>query len=202
MAALYCLTDWCVALNNRFKETFEELGGEIVVEETFEQGSKDLRTQLTKIKGSDFDMIYFLSYTESGIVGLQQIKELGITQTILGGDAWSDTTIPERAGSAADGALHPEVYTPDNPEFKAKIKAYTDSDEITLGTPQAYDALRILVGVMRQVGTDPEDIKDALYRVKYDGVSGKISFDENGDLERAEYTIFEFRDGKIVEYQR
>ena len=201
VATLYCLSDWCVALNNRFKQEFNELGGEIVIEESFDQGSKDLRTQLTKIKNANPDIIYFLSYTESGVVGLQQAKELGITTKIIGGDAWTDQTIPQRAGSASDGALFVEVYTPISNEFRARMEAFTGSDEVTVGTPQSYDALRILVGVMRKVGTNPEDIKNALYKVKYEGISGEIVFDSNGDLKTPRYIVKEYRNGKAVEYK-
>jgi len=38
----------------------------------------DLRTQITKIKDSKPDLIYFLGYTEASIVGLKQLKEMGV----------------------------------------------------------------------------------------------------------------------------
>ncbi|MBU1198651.1 MAG: hypothetical protein KKF46_07855 [Nanoarchaeota archaeon] len=41
-------------------------------------------------------------------------------------------------------------------------------------THHTCDAVRILVAIMRQVGTDPDDIKNALHRVKYDGLREEV----------------------------
>ena len=88
VAILYCLGDWCVGIKDVFKKRFGELGGSITIEEGYEQDARDLRTQITKIKDSKPDLIYFLGYTEASIVGLKQLKEMGVEIPKFGGDAW------------------------------------------------------------------------------------------------------------------
>ena len=63
-SVLYCLSDWCTGLAKVFKENFEKLGGTVVMEESFATDTLDMRTQLTKIKEANPDMIYFLGFTE------------------------------------------------------------------------------------------------------------------------------------------
>jgi branched-chain amino acid transport system substrate-binding protein len=73
--------------------------------------------------------------------------------------------------------------------------------EITIGSRESYDAVKILAQVMKKVGTDSSKIKDALYKVEnYQGVSGNISFDKNGDLVSASYDIKVIKEGKVVNY--
>ncbi|HLD05407.1 MAG TPA: ABC transporter substrate-binding protein [Candidatus Nanoarchaeia archaeon] len=198
VATLYCLNDFCTAIKKVFKNRFEELGGKVITEESFEPDSKDLRTQLTKIKETQPDIIYFLAFTDASVIGIVQAKELGIDVPLLGGDPWSDPDIHKKTGDAAEGILWAEPYTPLSEEFKNKIYAKFGQVDLTTGTGQAYDALHIIAKIMRKVGTDSTKIKDELYQVKdYPGVSGTIGFDENGDLLEARYIIHTLKNGKV-----
>ena len=203
VAVLYCLSDWCVGVAEVFKKTFPELGGAVLIEESYEQTNRDLRTQLTKIKQTSPELIYFVGYTEASIVGLKQIKELGIEAKILGADAWDDPKISEQAGEAAEGLMYTMPFSPLTKEFKTAMEAKTGGKELTVCTPQAYDAVNIIAEIMKKVGTDSEKIKDELYKVEeYEGVSGIITLDENGDLAAASYIIKTVKDGKQVLYEK
>lgn len=67
-----------------------------------------------------------------------------------------------------------------------------------VGTGPSYDAVKILAAAMTKVGTDPDKLADAIRTTQYDGVSGKISFDQNGDLVTAAYTVEEIKNGSAV----
>ncbi|MBI5881355.1 ABC transporter substrate-binding protein [archaeon] len=196
VAILYCQGDWCVGLKDEFKKTFVANGGTIVAEEAYEQASRDLRSQLTKIKAKNADTLYFIGYTEASIVGLKQIEELGMTEKILGGDAWDDPKIWTDAGSAGDGAIYLTPSSPVSDAFKAKLKSTIGLEEVTLGVPQSYDSVKLVAQLMRQFGTDSTVLKDALYDLDYNGVSGRIQFDQNGDFIGAEYDVKIAQDGK------
>ena len=80
----------------------------------------------------------------------------------------------------------------------AKVNSGKD---ITIGSAESYDAMNILAQVMKKVGSDSTDIKNELYKVSnYSGVSGNITFDQNGDLSSANYDVKVVRDGKSVIY--
>ncbi len=196
-AILYCLGDWCVGIKEVFKKKFEELGGQIVAEESYEQDTRDLRTQLTKIKSANPDMIYFVGYTEASIVGIKQMKELGITTPTLGADAWDDTKIWTETSNAGEGKMWTVVDTPISDEFRAKMTAI-GAKEVTICAPQVYDATHIIANIMKKVGTDTTKIKEELYQISgYKGVSGTIALDNNGDLATASYVTKIARSGKL-----
>ncbi len=199
VGVLYCLGDWCVGIKDVFKKRFSELGGTIVAEEGYEQTTRDLRTQIAKIKDSKPDLIYFLGYTEASIVGLKQLKEIGIESPIFGGDAWDDPKLWDEAKESGEGAMYLVPNSPGTDEFKAKMEAKTGSKEILVCTPQGYDNVHIIADIIRRVGTDSEKIKNELYNVKgYKGISGEISLDSNGDLMAADYVTKVVKNGKAI----
>lgn len=203
LAILACQSDWCNGLAKVFADKAKTLGGEIVVEEKFDdKTTKDLRTELTKIKAAKPDLIYYLAYSDSTIIGFKQMKELGIKAKVLGGDTWDDPKIISGAGKAAEGAIYLKPSALVTDDFKSLMKAKTGSEDILVGSSQAYDAVNILIQVMKQVGSDSTKIKDALYQVQnYQGVSGAISFDSNGDLKDANYDVKVITNGKPVDYK-
>ncbi len=200
VAVLSCLNDYCKGISQVFKKQFQELGGTIVSQQEFEMDTRDLRTQLSQIQAAKPEAIYFLAWTEAAIPGLIQVKELGINIPLLGGDVWDDPDIHTKAGKAAEGIQWIMPYTPTNEEFKNKIEAKFGKVDITACTPQGYDATYLLADVLRNVGPDAVKIKDELYKIKdYKGVSGKIGFDQNGDLMEASFVVKTLKNGKVEE---
>lgn len=203
VAVLYALNDYTAGIKETFASSFVKMGGEIVAVEGYEQTSRDLRTQLTKIKAASPEVLYFLGYSEASIPGLKQAKELGLNIPMIGADSWDDSKIWEEAGDAGEGAMYSTIDVPLNDEFKAKMKGKIGNDEITICSPQAYDGMKLLAKVLGEVGTKSEDIKNELYKTVYtNGVSSeKIKFDENGDLIGASYLVKIVKDGKAVEME-
>jgi branched-chain amino acid transport system substrate-binding protein len=197
VAVLYANNDWGVGVKSIFIEKFEELGGVITIDEGYDQQSRDLRTQLTKVKETNPDLVYFIGYSEASIPGIKQAAELGINVPLFGTDAWDDPKIFREVGAAGDGVMYTVPQTALSDEFKAKMRESTGSDDIVVCTPGAYDGIHILAGIMEKVGTDPEDIKNELYLTTYTGgVSNEvISFDANGDLKDASYALKVVKDG-------
>lgn len=100
-----------------------------------------------------------------------------------------DTSIIQAVGSAANDIQYALAFLPDQTMLQGKLHSVDPNLSVTLGAPQAYDATHILAQVIQEVGTNPEDIKNALYSISYDGASGHIEFDENGDLKSTKYTV-------------
>lgn len=200
VAFLTAITDYTQGLRDAFKDEFVKLGGTVMASEEFKQTDRDLKTQLTKIKNSKPDLIYFVTYTEAGIVGFKQAKELGITTQFLGVDTYTDPKF-----YVADG-LESVIYTVPKSDateaFKQKFFAATNRDSIPAYVTQNYDVVNLLAQVMKSAGTDADSIKNALYGIKdYAGVSGQIGFDQNGDLLSANYDIMIIKDKKPVPYE-
>jgi branched-chain amino acid transport system substrate-binding protein len=194
---------WSVGVKEEFKKRFLELGGQITTEESALSDSHDLRSQLLKIKDSNPDLIYAPTLVDTGIVILKQVKELGLTVPVLGGDVWDDARIAKEAGTAADG-MHFTVtaYKPLPQAFLDGMKAMVGTDEMNTYAPRAYDAMYIFIDMMKKVGVDSEKVKNALYQLKdYKGIADNYTLDQNGDVSQATFAIKEFRNGQIVAAQ-
>ena len=82
--------------------------------------------------------------------------------------------------------------------LQQKISAITNGTDMPEGTGPAYDAVKILAAAMTKAGTNPDQLADAIRATQYDGVSGHIAFDENGDLTTAAYTVKQIKNGGAV----
>lgn len=198
-AVLYEQSDWGVGVKDAFILHFTNLGSPVIVsEEGYEPTARDLRKNLLNIKTAQPEAVYFLGRAEASISGIKQAKEIGLEAQIFGGDRWDDARIWREVGSAGNGVSYAVVSAPPREQFRARMKTQTGSDEIAACSPTAYDGLKILAQVMRQVGVVSEAIKNELYQTVYtDGVSSpKIGFDGNGDLVGAYYAVKAVKDGK------
>ncbi len=197
-AIIYLNNDWGLGLRKAFNDAFTALGGKVVLEDSYDPTSKDLRTQMAKVKASDADLLYFPGFTDGTIAGIKQAKVIGLKQTIFGADAWDDNKIWDELGAAGEGAMYTRVGTNSSDSFKAKMKEKVGTDSIIYCSNYAYDGMKILANVIGKVGTDRTAIKDALYAVKYEGgvSSPVIEFDQNGDPKGASYIINVIKNSK------
>ncbi|MFA5967004.1 MAG: ABC transporter substrate-binding protein [Patescibacteria group bacterium] len=197
VAVLNCDNDWCVGLKNAFKERFVQQGGSVVIEEQIKSGAKDIRTELAKIKTVNPELIYFPSYPIEALTGFRQAKELGINVPIFGGDVWLDEVLANNIAGIGGDKFFTTPAKNYSEAFKQKI-----GGSVSLCAPDAYDIPMIWAKVLKKTGTDPESFKNALYKMApYQGESGVISFDANGDLKQAVFDIKSFADGAIKDYQ-
>jgi branched-chain amino acid transport system substrate-binding protein len=197
---LYLNLDNGIGFEEAFKKRFTELGGEIVAEESYELSDPDFKTQLTKIKKSNPDVLYFAGQrVENAVV---EARELGMKQQILGPSTIENKAFLEVVGNAGEGI----IYTNFNPDAES-IKDYQESyKEAYNKTSEAYaansyDALMILTGAIELCSDDTVCIKDYLYKIQdYNGVSGSFSIDKNGDANR-EIMFKTVKGGEFVNYE-
>ena len=197
-AILYVKNDWGQGLDGVFAARFKELGGTIVVDEGAAQDSKDVKTVAAKVKTAKPDVVYMPTYPALAVVAIKQMKDIGVTAPIVGGDALEAAEFLN--SGVAEGVTYFTGAVGDPDEFKAKIKALTGVDTNIVG-PLAYDAVHILVKVIAEKGIKATDIIDGLNNITYtNGVSFKsISFDYNGDLEGATYVVKKIENGTVTE---
>lgn len=199
VAIIYHVSDWGTGLKDKFTERFQELGGQIILVEGQPQESRDYRTALTKIKAANPDLVWMPLYTDGAIVAMKQYKELNIQAPVYGGDAFADPKFQKEASGKAGSIIYSEVVTPTNEEFKRKLLAKVGGEQVGVGSPQAYDNVKILAAALTKAGTDPDALASAIREMRYQGVSGEITFDQNGDLTNANYVVKKIENGTATE---
>ena len=117
---------------------------------------------------------------------------------------FDDPEIIEKTGGAAEGVVFStwrlDKFRKETQEF---LKAFHTEYGTEPGTfaAESYDALTIVNSVIRKGAYSAVKIKDALYRIKdFPGVSGDISFDANGDVEKS-LVIGIVKDSKFEEFK-
>ena len=187
--------DYSSGLGSFFKTAFADLGGAIVSEEQFQTNQTDFKAILTNIKAQNPDIIFAPSSITTAPLIIKQARELGITATIAAGDTWENSTIIENAGDSAEGVVISTFFDeaePANDEaaafisgFKTYLKEQNQEEIIPAVSALGYDAYLCAVKAIEAAGSaDGTAIRDALKGVSIDGVTGSISFDENGDANK------------------
>lgn len=189
--------DYSSGLGNYFVEAFKKLAGDnaIVSEEQFQTNQTDFKAILTNVKAANPDVIFAPSSIATAPLIIQQARELGITSTIMAGDTWENATIIENAGEHAEGVVLSTFYDeadPANEEassfvngFKEFLKENNQSEIIPAVSALGYDAYLVALEAIKQANsTDSKAIRDTLEKVQINGVTGSISFDENGDAKK------------------
>ena len=193
-----------------FSEEFEKLGIKVVAREPFNRGARDFKTELTKIKAANPDILFIPGYTPETAPAAAQARQLGMNQKILGVYGDMDPVYLKLAGAAAEGHViggeYDENYnTPKNQAFKKNYEELVEKNHDPYNIMFAalhYDAASLILEAMKKNGPTSEGIKKFLDEVKdFDGVTGKLSFDQTHDVSRAGTEgvyILEIKGGKYV----
>ncbi len=200
--------DYSSGLGSYFKTAFTKLGGSVADEEQFQTNQTDFKAILTNIKAKNPDIIFAPSSITTAPLIIKQARELGLTSLIAAGDTWENATIIENAGSSAEGIVLSTFFDeaePANDEaasfikgFKEYLKTNKQSDIIPAVSALGYDAyLAAYNAIEKAQSADGEKIKDALKGVQFDGVTGSISFNEEGDANKDMAFIKTVKDGKF-----
>lgn len=180
-------SDYSKGLTQFFEEEFTKLGGKVIMKDSYTQTDPDFKTQLTKIRAQNPDVIYVPGYYgQVGIIA-KQARELGMTMPLLGGDGWDSPEVWKLGGAALKNTFITNHYSADNPateiqnfvkNYKAKYGSAPDSLAAL-----AYDAAKILADALKRAGgTDSVKLKDAINATKdFPGVTGKITLNDKRD---------------------
>ena len=165
-----------------FRQKFTELGGSVVAFETYTTGDRDFSAQLTKIKSANPDVLFLPAYyNDVGLIS-QQARRQGITQPLVGSDAWSSPELIKLSEGAVEGAYFANHYASDiaTPEAKKFIAAYqakygNTPDDVAALT---YDSFGLLFEALRKApALERQAVRDAMGAVAgYTGVTGDIRF--------------------------
>ncbi len=178
--------------------------------ESFNRGDRDFKAQLTKIKAANPDILFIPGYTPETAPAASQARQLGMTQRIVGVYGDMDPEYAKLAGAAAEGHLiageYDENYdTPKNKKFRENYykQAKEGNEPVNIMfAALLYDATSLALEGMKKNGPTSEGIKKFLNEAKdFDGVTGKLSFNNTNDVVRqgeAGVYLFEIKDGKYM----
>lgn len=197
-------TDYAQGLKRVFKENFAKLGGTVVADEVYNPDDTDFRTQITKAKAANPDVIYLLPQTvPKAVLLVKQIKEAGIKTQLLTAEVLIGRNVVKENAVNFEGMIGIEQkYDDKAPKSAALLAKYKQEMREEAPFPGymsgAYDIVYLLADAIAKNGYDSDKIKAYLYGVKgYEGAVGKLTIDENGDP-IMEYSIKQAKNGELA----
>lgn len=204
IAVIYANTAYGMGLRDEFERRAKELGVTPVASEQINRGDKDFTATLQKIQPLAPQAIFYAGSLPEAIVIVQQMKEIGLKATFVGGDTLFQPEFIVQTGSASEGAyvssFFPDMLQQTGQAEKNWVTSYRDIFKRNPGGNSSggyVAAMAIFQAIKNANSTDPAPLKAALKSLNMDSFIGRIAFDQKGDLQdqRAHLRLFQVKDG-------
>jgi branched-chain amino acid transport system substrate-binding protein len=189
---------YAAGLAEAFRENFEAAGGTITAVEQINSGDTDFAPLLRSIAEGNPGAVYFPDFNPACALIAKQAKDIMPDAALLGSDGCLATDFFTTAGDAAEGvyASSPDVTVFAGGDFYKNefLPAYREqfgTAPTAVFHAHAYDAANILFDAIEAVAIENDDgslsiprqaLRDEVFSTSgYQGVTGTITCDENGD---------------------
>ena len=188
--------DYDQGLIKYFTEAFTALGG-TVMGDNFPNGTADFTPYITNAQMYGAQVVFAPCSIAYDTLIINQAAGQNAEFALLGSDTWDSNMILNAAAGTNLKIFVSTFYQEGgNPEFDNGFKAWLNDDAeamtnnggndiIAAVSAMGYDAYFTALEALKAAGsTDSKAVNEALWNVTYEGVSGKIAFDEIGDAAR------------------
>jgi len=203
---MYINNDYGIGVKDAFVGEMEKCGYTVTLEQPFEWGATDFRTEIMRVAETKPKVTFLVGYVKEIALIVKQAKELGFETQWVADVCAVTKEIPEIAGEAAEGmlGLYPgSRLAPEYKEYKEKfLKRWGEAP--TVWSEFAYDSVKLLAMAIEKAGYDGTAIRDALREVAEDyvGPSGPKKFMPGDNVVYAWYEWDIVKEGKWVTYER
>jgi len=207
-AVLYANDDYGQGVKTTFSDAFTRAGGQIVSGDPYlpatYESPEALDPFLVRAFRRGADALVIGGQAPEGLKIIAAARRLGFTGPILGADGLTGV---KDGGPVAEGVYVTSAFLPDRPAKKAQdfVQAYRQRYNETPDHRGAmtYDVLYLLKEAIEREGTGRRAVRDyvaaiGISRPKFEGVSGSIQFDRNGDVVGKEVAVGVVRGGQLV----
>lgn len=204
--------DYGSGLATYFVNAFEDLGG-TVTSEQFPEGTSDFSAYIQNAINAGADVIFAPCATTYAAQIITQAASAGFDKPITAGDTWESSVILD-AQKGTSVQVYCSTFFDENDdsgaakEFVTGFKEWLNADSqkltnnggndiVAAVSALGYDGYMVALEAIKAAGsTDGTAIRDALYGVNYDGVTGNITFDQTtGDANKDMAYIKKAADG-------
>ncbi|MDQ7031310.1 MAG: ABC transporter substrate-binding protein [Desulfonauticus sp.] len=208
VAIIYSNEPYGKGCKNLFLKFLQKNNITPVAIESFQRGDKDFQAQLTKLIPSNPDILFIPGYLQETAPLIVQARQMGLTGLSVGGFGDIAPQYITLAKQAAEGHLVAGEYDPDyatqlNKKFvrlyKQKLAQNPDAPNNIMFAALTYDGVRMIADAFKHGANTGEEVKNFLIKLKnFDGVTGRLSFDQNGDVQKGGVYLFQVKNGKYV----
>ncbi|WSP94732.1 ABC transporter substrate-binding protein [Streptomyces sp. NBC_01233] len=195
-------------LTSGFTTEFTELGGTVVGTEQVDPAERAFAGLAERVRSAGADAVYFGGYYDTAASLSQQLKQAGVNVPLMGGDGIFDqqflTANPKAEGDLATNIGVPAEESAAGQDFLARYRKAGYPEAAGWYGPYAYDATWTLIDAVKAVvtangGTLPHNARaklpQAVARLAFDGVTGRVAFDGHGDTVNRRLTVYTVNNG-------
>ncbi len=203
IAILHMNNDYGLNIGNIFEKVFKELGGKVVYKDAYAKNENNFKKYLTKIQTLHIPALYIAGYYKDTALIAKQAHEINYKPQFYGTTAIEDEKFLEIGKKAVDGFIYPiaSVFDADTNEIsKLFYKTFNNKYGYSPGWVEShcFDASMIVFNAINKANaTSSSEIKRYIdVQKEFDGATGKIIFDEYGDV-KSDMVINTIIDGKF-----
>jgi branched-chain amino acid transport system substrate-binding protein len=171
------------------KKHIERLGGTLLSEDYYKAGETDFAPVLTKIKGLKPDVLLVYGLPDSVPPLTAQMKAQGLKVRLAGVAEFTTPDIIKRSqADVLEGAVEGMSWAPvlGGDGNRAFVEAYRkragDAPQVHAFTH--WESVKVVARAIEAAkSTDPEKVRSALAAIQYDGLMGKVRFDDHNQAE-------------------
>ncbi|MBW3572200.1 MAG: branched-chain amino acid ABC transporter substrate-binding protein, partial [Gemmatimonadetes bacterium] len=206
IAVLYANDDYGQGLARNFASALRAAGGTVAAMDPFLDDTKDFTPYLRRMKDRGVDLVFVAGLQDPAARAIAQAQQVGLGARFLGGDGIEGLAeMGPRYDGTAVGVLFHAQMSDSARAFVQRYRARYNEDPDSQSA-LAYDAVRLLARALQAGHRDPASIRRWLEGVgaerggspPFEGVAGRVEFDENGDPVNKQFTLGVIRGGSIV----
>jgi branched-chain amino acid transport system substrate-binding protein len=204
--------DYSKGLADMFREVWEKQhgAGTVLAAESHGPKDQDFSAQLTKVIALKPDFIFLPENYSFAALIIPQARELGYKNPFMGSDAWGSAELMALCGAPCKGQFFSTHYAAAGATGATKefIDKYTKKygyvpDDVAALT---WDSVRLVTQAIQNGGKVESDVRAMRKLVRdqmaaiaqFDGITGKMSFDAEGDPVKCAVVVEISNEGQFV----
>ena len=182
-------SDWGQSCFDNFKKQ-ADIEGLVVTEEKYKSDEVDFSSIITKVKASNPDVLVVMDQgiPVASIFNAADAAGWEIQHVALG-PGTSEQVVGQLTDPQNIIVTSPFFFDPNNEELTAWKDRFVElaGFEPTVHPACAYDTMMLIKAAIEKIGDGEvtrESIRDALAGIEIEGITGRIKFEEQGDITR------------------
>lgn len=186
---LHVMAEWGYSGRDYLSQELKKLGLEPVAVASYQATDKDMTAQITAMNTAGADVIYTQGYPIDEALVVKKFNQIGNKADYVASASLCKAFLRELVSATEMAGKYcqaPDVLPTHND--RPAVKTFVENYKKKVGfapdmyIAQDYDAVGMLVSIMKEKGVERDAIRDGFKSKSYDGILGNYKADAEGNL--------------------